>query len=46
MNWKLTNFLLISALALTQFSAQAQKDAALWLNCRQPLLSCFSTLGR
>ena len=33
MNSKLTNFLLISALALTPFSAHAQKDAALWLNC-------------
>ena len=31
MNWKLTNFLLISALALTPFSAHAQKDASLWL---------------
>src|SRR5580692_5774717 len=31
MNWKFTNFLLLSALALTPLSSHAQKDASLWL---------------
>jgi glucosylceramidase len=31
MDWKFTNFLLLSALALTPLSAHAQKDVSLWL---------------